>query len=82
VLSRAGLWSVQHLRFARCLGAIGLRLDYKNMRALFEFGLACRWAIAGSPRVLSRSTFRMYPRSRLPRIEHRNPCSFVLTRIS
>ena len=29
VLSRAGLWSVQHPSFARCLGAIGLRLDYK-----------------------------------------------------
>jgi hypothetical protein len=28
VLSRAGLWSVQHHSFTRCLGSIGLHLDY------------------------------------------------------
>jgi len=28
VLSRAGLWSVQHHRFARCLDIAGLHLDY------------------------------------------------------
>jgi hypothetical protein len=28
VLSRAGLWSVRHPRFTRCLGVIGLHLDY------------------------------------------------------
>jgi hypothetical protein len=28
VLSRAGLWSVQYSRLARCLGAIGLHLDH------------------------------------------------------
>jgi len=28
VLTRAGLWSFQLPRFARCLGRIGLRLDY------------------------------------------------------
>ena len=30
VLSRAGLWSVQHPRFTRCLGAIGLHVDYNQ----------------------------------------------------
>ena len=31
MLSRAGLWSVRHLRFARCLGPIGLHLDYDSV---------------------------------------------------
>jgi carboxyl-terminal processing protease len=30
VLSRAGLWSVQHPRFGRCLGRIGLHLDHNS----------------------------------------------------
>src|SRR5712691_3073755 len=33
VLSRAGLWSVQHPRFGWCLGSIGLHLDYSSILA-------------------------------------------------
>ena len=34
MLSRAGLWSSQLPRFAWCLGAIGLRLDYGDATVL------------------------------------------------
>jgi hypothetical protein len=40
VLSRAGLWSFQHFRFAQCLGASGLHLDYGR-----QFGEAANFAV-------------------------------------
>ena len=55
MLSRTGLWSVQHDSCAWCLGVIGLRLDYKT---------SCAPPVASlHPSRIAAFTFARSPRS-------------------